>query len=212
MARPEWSGQELVRYAQRTFRGLLDSMARPGKVNRVAACPLCDAGGQAGDPYLLGVACTLLDPEVGFCVAGDREGRLRDWLALRTGARPVAPAEADFLLLTPEDDPRLLYEAKRGTLDYPDRGATVIVSRVGLEDAGGAAAGRRSPAVQPLRLTGPGIPSEATLFAGGLGERQVAVWREVNREFPLGIDVILVGEGRVACLPRSVKIEVGGSA
>jgi alpha-D-ribose 1-methylphosphonate 5-triphosphate synthase subunit PhnH len=211
--RPEWSGQELVRYTQRTFRGLLDSMARPGKVNRLAAYPLGEAGAPAVDPYLLGVACTLLDSEVGFCAADDREGRLSGYLAFWTGARRVALGEADFLFLTPEDDPRLLYEAKRGTLDYPDRGATAIVSGVGLvepETAGGAAA--RGSSGPPLRLTGPGVPGEATLVAGGIGEQQVAVWREINQEYPLGIDVILVGEGRVACLPRSVKSEVRGSA
>ena len=179
---------------QRAFRALLDSMARPGTVSQLPAPRAADGvwGGA-----LIVLQC-LLDHEVTFCVeAADRYPQ--EQILRRTGARSAPLGDAGFVLADAEHAAVAIAGAREGDLEEPERSATVVVG-VGTVGTG------------PLGvvLTGPGIATVATLELGGV---EVGVLRAIaqrNAAFPTGIDAIFVDpEGRVACLPRSTRIEVG---
>ncbi|MCL5423135.1 MAG: phosphonate C-P lyase system protein PhnH, partial [Nitrospirae bacterium] len=96
-------------------------------------------------------------------------------------------------------------------LEYPDTGATVIYSINSLS---------LIPPIPPfvkggmrgnLRITlkGPGINGEITPFIGGIKKDEFHYLKEINSEYPLGVDSIFIdAENRIMCIPRSTKIEV----
>ena len=85
-----------------------------------------------------------------------------------------------------------------GYLEEPERSATVVV-RV---DAIGSGALRAS-------LSGPGIESVQPLSVDGLDVAALHALIERNAVYPTGIDIVLVDpQGRIACLPRSTRIEL----
>jgi alpha-D-ribose 1-methylphosphonate 5-triphosphate synthase subunit PhnH len=122
-----------------------------------------------------------------------------------TGAKPAAADQADFLLL---DDSNLLEKlgnVRVGSLPYPDLGATAVVQVEGL-----------SPAPMPgslrLKLAGPGIEFETVVFATGASESFFETRRELNAEFPMGLDIFLTCDSLsagpcVLALPRTTRIE-----
>ncbi len=57
-------------YTQAVFRILLDCMARPGKIAAIE--PAVRGFNFCFNAYILGVAITLLDQEVSFCIHSDR--------------------------------------------------------------------------------------------------------------------------------------------
>ena len=133
--------EEQILYSAITFRCLLDSLARPGKVNRL------EHPSFLGEPpryrassdttaiplnlYALGALLTLLDREVSFVMAAD--GRWLDsnapavqWLALRSGAGVTVPGSADFAFFCFGASNGLLAELHVGTLLEPESSATTI--------------------------------------------------------------------------------------
>lgn len=163
----------------RAFAAMMEALARPGRL-------------VAATTDMAALAAALLDLEVSHatpCV------RLAAAVA-PTGSRRVAPEEADYLFY-PElsaDDLADLGSVRCGDPLYPDTGATLFV---GAELGTGPA----------LRLAGPGIAGEATLHVGGLPSGLWAL-RDRTVAYPLGWDLMLVGDGRLVGLPRSTRIEV----
>jgi alpha-D-ribose 1-methylphosphonate 5-triphosphate synthase subunit PhnH len=169
------------------YRALLRATSRPG-----IPVPLPPG---ARDRPVLRLLEALLDGEVGFHAPG--AAALRDDVAWSTGARPVALPEADFLLFGGGSG-GALRQARRGTLEYPDRGATAVYQVRRLAPGGGGAI-----------LRGPGIRDAVAPCLEGLEPGELGLLREVNAEFPLGVDaVFLDAEARVLCIPRSTRIEV----
>ncbi|MDK2816887.1 MAG: alpha-D-ribose 1-methylphosphonate 5-triphosphate synthase subunit PhnH [Moorella sp. (in: firmicutes)] len=189
--------------SQQIFRCLLDAMARPGKINFLPATGLCPPG--AWNSHVVAVAFTLLDREVTFCVPGRNAEEKERYLAVNTGSRPVPLEEADFIIVTGQEETPRLSLAKRGTLEYPDGGATVIVALEAILSTGETL----SPGHRGLGLTlaGPGIPGERRLELRGLHPSYLEYFKILNREYPLGVDWIMVaGDGRIACLPRTTMV------
>lgn len=178
---------------QRTFRMLLDGMARPGKPLRLASPALTPPPGLT--PYAASVALTLLDGETTFAVAPARH----DWeqyLLLNTGARLVNVAQAAFAFAPGHQAAAVLAEMPRGDLVMPERGATLVAM---VEKIAAAATGDVR-----LSLRGPGVAGTAVLTLTGWPPAAVDALAAANGEFPLGVDVILVDAGGVlACIPRS---------
>lgn len=204
------SGTQLVMYSQKTFRGILDSMARPGKINRMDPFPVSERGIDGQDTrYLLGLGYTLLDVEVGFHIPGRDQfpAGLETDLAFHTGSSCCPLADADFVFLTGSADPELLSQMKCGTLEFPDNGATAVMQVDYLSEDGPP----ETYLVMELNLKGPGVSGEKVLYAGGLTEDHVRVLRTVNVEFPLGIDLILTCGERFACIPRSIELNLRGN-
>jgi alpha-D-ribose 1-methylphosphonate 5-triphosphate synthase subunit PhnH len=177
--------------SQSVYRDLLDVMSRPGSVRSLSA-----DFGHIWPSGILAVAATLLDQEVGFCVLGDP--RLRGAIEEVTGGRSVNLEAADFIFAPNGDSGGLVRHARRGSQEYPDLGATIVyqVERLG-EDAGHGA----------ITLRGPGIEDRATPLIIGLGQGELSLIQEINNEYPLGVDLLLIDrENKVMALPRSLRI------
>ncbi len=171
------------------YRALLTAMSRPGSVQPLPAA--------AAAAPALHVLSALVDHEATFHVHGD--DALAREVRRATGGEPAPLDRADFVIFPAGESGELLRRVKRGTLEYPDEGATAIYLVRGIEGAGGAAV-----------LRGPGIRDRSSPRIGGLAANELALLREVNRDFPLGVDaVFLAPGGRVLCVPRSTRIEVG---
>jgi alpha-D-ribose 1-methylphosphonate 5-triphosphate synthase subunit PhnH len=170
--------------AARAFRGVMDAMARPGTITRLAGAqppaPLSPAAGT--------VLLTLCDTDTPLHLAGaaDCDG-VRAWLAFHTGAPLVGPDACMFALgrweaLLP------LSSYPIGTPEYPDRSATLIVECASMSEEG-------------VILRGPGIPGTTAL---SLPDPET--FRANHALFPLGLDFLFTWEDRCAALPRSTDI------
>ena len=176
---------EILQHA--VFRALLQAMSRPGSVQ-----PLPAAARQEPLLELLDAVC---DPEVSFCLAR-ADAALEERIVRRCGARPAPAESADFLVAPAGTSHGRLEELRRGTPDYPDRGATVIYQVASFAPGG----------VAPL-LSGPGIKETVRPSLCGLDPAELAALRRSNAEFPLGVDAVLVSAGgEVLCIPRSTSI------
>lgn len=179
---------------QKVFRVLLEALSRPGEVGRL---PAPEPGPRARLQWVLQ---TLLDPEVGFSLAGRADaaltpGIVREW----TGSALVEPAAADFLVVDGAGSGGLVRRLPRGTPEFPDRGATVIYSLPPAEATG-------TPQVV---LAGPGVPppGRRAVAIPGIAPQELEALREANAEFPLGLDsLFLLADGGLIGLPRSARI------
>ncbi len=170
--------------AAHAFRAIMTAMARPGSISEVKGveppAPLSAAAGT--------VLLTLCDPDTAVHLAGDADCEpVRDWLQFHTGAPLVGPEDADFAVGR-WDDLMPLETYKVGTSAYPDRSATLVVELTSLEPVG-------------AKLRGPGIKDSARLPLPDVG----ALQRNAS-QYPLGVDLMLVCENKVAALPRSTQI------
>jgi alpha-D-ribose 1-methylphosphonate 5-triphosphate synthase subunit PhnH len=180
--------------AQKHYRLLLDAMARPGKINTLPHMSLTPPPGLSATAALIGFA--LLDADVSFCIE-DEDPTMTRYLAVNTSARPRETQQADFVFAGGLASPELVTRMKKGTLSYPDDGATLILDVESLGVDG-----------QPITLTGPGVAGERTLQVNGLNTALLTALQECNTEFPLGIDLILTDpDFHIACIPRSSKIK-----
>ncbi|WBU61644.1 phosphonate C-P lyase system protein PhnH [Paracoccus albus] len=166
------------------FRAILNAMARPGQIQRLAS--------HHGPAPISAAAATLLlvltDRTTPLHLAGahDNPG-LRDWIAFHCGAPIVAAEDAAFALghwvdLAPLD------RFSIGTPEYPDRSATLIVDNHSFDG-------------EAVELRGPGINGSAAL---ALPER--AAFDTNHSRFPLGWDAFFCGGNQLAALPRSTEV------
>lgn len=180
--------------AQAVFRAVMEALARPGTLQRLAVvltppAPLT--------PGLAAIALTLADHEAPLWLDEPlaRSPAVADWLRFHTGARVVADArEAAFALVA---DPARLAPFETfalGEQAYPDRSTTLVLACTTLADEGGYA------------LEGPGIRDVAALLAKPLPPDFVRRWRANGALFPRGVDLVLTAGDRIAGLPRTTKI------
>lgn len=177
---------------QKTFRTLLQAMSHPGRVYSLS---------QELESGLLLVIQTLLDHEVAFNIFGHQREELEYRIIRATGCRTANIEDADFVIIPSGGSDGAILHAKRGSLEYPDTGATVIysINSLSSRDNGG------------LRITlkGPGINGEITSFIGDIKKDEFHYLKEINSEYPLGVDSIFIdAENRLMCIPRSTKTEV----
>jgi alpha-D-ribose 1-methylphosphonate 5-triphosphate synthase subunit PhnH len=185
--------------AQAVFRATMDAMARPGKLVDFAAeaAPPPPLPAEAG-----ALALTLLDHETPVWLDQKlaRSATVADWLRFHTGAPIVTdPKEADFALVCDPAHMPVLSAFRLGTAEFPDRSTTLIVAVEGLDGP------------DCLTLTGPGIREIATLAPHplpiGFADQAAA-----NRDlYPRGVDIVFTAFGRLAALPRSIRIEKNGA-
>jgi len=182
--------------AQRHYRLLLDSMARPGKINSLPEMELTVPKGIHAAGALIGFA--LLNADVSYCAEGPSAYEVSGYLLVNTSARPASKEDADYIFINSGASPELLRQVKVGTLPYPEDSATLVLAVDGLAYEGEGVG---------LTLTGPGVPGERKLCVAGATRAFFETLAGINGEFPLGIDVILTdADRRVAAIPRSTKI------
>ena len=201
-------------YLQRTFRALLDAMARPGEVAEIgyrAQGDARDAEASGLTPSALMLADVLLDAATSAAVAGpDGEGAALV-LARRThvAAVPAAEAAVAFVPASVRGEAAAAFVSD-GTLADPHLGATCIVAAdtvIGVDRDGlrtGALSGASE--VGAWRLSGPGIRGTVDVELDRVDVMGARAAR--GDEFPLGIDLVFVdGAGHVLCLPRTTRAE-----
>lgn len=171
-----------------TFRVILQGMSHPGKVYS-----LPDFSGK--EPAAVELLRCLMDNEASFAVIGDPE--LESALADHTGSRPVSPEYADFIIVC-RGAACNLAGCKRGSLEYPDSGATILYLVRELSEGSGE-----------IILSGSGVAGTVSLGITGFPLSELDRLREVNSAFPLGVDAVFLDQrGRIACIPRSSRIGV----
>lgn len=195
---------DLIHDSQVIYRSLLDSMARPGRINDLsrslnkmdtdAPCPRA----------LLAIALTLLDREVAFhLIASNKENAIKhiEWM---TGSSNVDTHQADYVFVASQPDQQfidtLMDRVRIGTLLDPDHSATLIILVDELSD--------HDPLSLDLRLQGPGIQTTKNLFISGLHSEWMIKRALLNKEYPTGCDFIFITEsGKLAAIPRTTIIE-----
>jgi alpha-D-ribose 1-methylphosphonate 5-triphosphate synthase subunit PhnH len=176
------------------FRLLLKAMSRPGTVWQMPR----ERRGMRPDELLGETLRCLMDNEVTCHVADDRPEALCDAICRATGSRPAGLGAADFVVFPAGTSRGSLAGVKRGTLEYPDQGATVVYLVEELGETGGIA-----------ELQGPGIEDRLRPLIRGLDAAETGLLREANAEFPLGVDALFMDrDGRIMCIPRSTRIGV----
>jgi alpha-D-ribose 1-methylphosphonate 5-triphosphate synthase subunit PhnH len=187
---------EPVLAAQSTFRTVMDAIARPGMVRRLAGI----AAPPPLSPSAAAIALTLLDYETPFWLDAPLAApQVARWVSFHTGAPltrdPAAAAfafVADSTALPPFDAFAL------GSPEYPDRSTTLILQVARLADGDG------------LTLRGPGIAGSRRLAAAPLPDdfaRRLAANRAL---YPRGVDIVLAAADAIVALPRSLHVEPAG--
>ena len=184
--------------AQSVFRSVMDAMARPGSVQRIASA--------AGTPAVMmrgtaALALTLFDHDTPVWL-DSRLAATADvakWLKFHTSAPVVANSSiASFALV---GDPESLPQLDRfafGSNEYPDRSTTLILQVESLTDG---------PMVE---LRGPGIDGSAALRAS-IRPQDLFERLAINAAlFPRGIDVVLVHDDSIVAIPRTTRLVRGG--
>ncbi len=187
--------------SQRHFRSILDSMARPGKINQMKDLEFDPPVGLMRSTAA--VCLSLLNHDVSFYLSRGNQTE-EEFLKINTGSRPSSMEEADFLIVDEAESPDMVRFVKEGLLTYPEQGATFIIQTRGVSE-------ERIEGYLGIHMEGPGINGDKDLYVSGLKADWIDVLKEKNSEFPLGVDVILVNdapEGRlnIACIPRSARI------
>jgi alpha-D-ribose 1-methylphosphonate 5-triphosphate synthase subunit PhnH len=184
--------------AQSTFRSVMDAMARPGSVQRIAAA--------AGTPTAMmrgtaAIALTLFDHDTPLWLDPlmSETSEVTKWLKFHTGAPVIADSSiCSFALI---GDARALPGLDcfaSGSSEYPDRGTTLILQVESLTQG------------SVLELRGPGIDGvamlQATIQPTDLFERLA-----INAAlFPRGIDVVLVHDDAIVAIPRTTRLVAKG--
>jgi alpha-D-ribose 1-methylphosphonate 5-triphosphate synthase subunit PhnH len=184
--------------AQSTFRSVMDAMARPGSVQRIAAA--------AGAPYPMmrgaaAIALTLFDHDTPLWLDPlmSETSDAAKWLKFHTSAPVIADsAICSFALI---GDAGALPDLDRfsfGSNEYPDRSTTLILQVESLTQG------------PTFELRGPGIDGTTVLQAmiqpSDLFERLA-----INAAlFPRGIDVVLVADDAIVAIPRTTRLVAKG--
>lgn len=181
--------------AQSAFRAIMEALARPGMVQRLA---LPAAAPEPLSPRLAAVALTLLDHDSKVWMDPElmRSPAVRDWVAFHTGA-PLTerPADAAFALVTDAGLLPPLGTFSQGTDEYPERSTTIVLSVQALE--GGP----------ELRLRGPGIKDNVRISPPSLPADFASQWQQNRTRFPRGVDLLMVSGSDVLALPRTTRVE-----
>jgi alpha-D-ribose 1-methylphosphonate 5-triphosphate synthase subunit PhnH len=196
--------------AQKHFRSILDSLARPGQIRLLDPVKLTPPPGLNHASVLVGLA--LMDADVNFHVIHNEHGE-SEYLSANTRAVSTPLDRANFLFAHGADSPEILESADCGSLTYPDTSASLIleVDAVSAEPfaqpRGGAADNNRLR----LEFEGPGVNGTAALFVTGLSPDLILALLARNAEFPMGIDTVLtsVDAAGIPCvvgIPRTAHI------
>lgn len=189
---------DLVYQTQETYRKLLDSMSRPGKISILKEMekhwiPCHQA------TFL--IASTLFDAEVSFHVVSD-DNNLAKLLSAVTFARHVAASEADYIVVPDGADEMEVMKAMKtcriGNLLDPQSSATWLIEQNRISNS------------KKVVLTGPGI-KEQTYLCVDVSEEFWMLREEEIKEYPLGMDLIFMDRyAKLACIPRTTNVSLRG--
>jgi alpha-D-ribose 1-methylphosphonate 5-triphosphate synthase subunit PhnH len=185
--------------AQSTFRSVMDAMARPGSVQRIAAAAGTPAAMMRGTAA---IALTLFDHDtpVWLDPRMSETSDVAKWLKFHTSAPVVGDSSiCSFAVIGDAAALPALDRFSFGSNEYPDRSTTLILQVESLTQG------------LSLELRGPGIDGVAVLQAAiqppDLFERLA-----INAAlFPRGIDVVLVADDAIVAIPRTTRLVAKGA-
>ncbi|MDJ0599028.1 MAG: phosphonate C-P lyase system protein PhnH [Crocosphaera sp.] len=170
---------------QKIFRKLLHCFSFPGEV-----VSLKEHIGS--DSILLAILSTILDQSVSWS-DDDNLVAQSDRLLLQS---PLETAKnAQYIVKNAINPPLENFEISLGDLSNPEKGATLILV--------GKAIGKGD---FKLHLTGPGIANSNIVFLQGFNPDWFTLRNQWNRNFPLGVDLILLDAEQLLALPRTTVI------
>lgn len=180
---------DAVHDAQKTFRVLLDALARPGMLQTTVA--LVPPTGL--EPSCAAACLTLLDLETKVWLQPGLSEEVRSWLVFHTGCRFTdVPHMADFAVIWQLTTAPDLAEFSWGTAEYPEASTSLLIQLPEL--TGGTV----------VTLQGPGILQDIDVSL----PLPVAVWQRwqmMTEEYPLGLDCWYFAQNQVIGLPRTAK-------
>ncbi|MDK2947532.1 MAG: alpha-D-ribose 1-methylphosphonate 5-triphosphate synthase subunit PhnH [Methanolobus sp.] len=192
------TGFDIVFDSQNIFRILIDSMAKPGKINEL---PSIEIMPPVDNHYPFLVLMTLLDREISFTVCGDDAIDLQsvsEYIELNTGSRLAGANNCDFMLVYGGSSNGQVCDAKLGTLRFPDDSSTAVYDVDSISSSGNLM----------LELTGPGIKDKCVIGIDGIERSEIEDLVSL-KEYPLGIDAIFSDKnGKIVCIPRSTNVKV----
>lgn len=186
-----------VLQSQGSFRAIMDALANPGTVQKLAV-PAAAHGSLTAE--LASALLTLADQDTPIWLADALRGGegVETFVAFHTGAPVVRePGRAMFAFATSATELPRLDQFNLGTQEYPDRSTTIVLAVEAL--TGG----------RELITRGPGIKGHGPIGPVGLPGDFFAQWAANRELFPRGIDLLLVADGAVMGLPRSTRIAEG---
>jgi alpha-D-ribose 1-methylphosphonate 5-triphosphate synthase subunit PhnH len=192
-----------IRATQQTFRTVLDALSRPGTIRQLTAPPTFDPTGTPGNPWTIAVLLMMVDHEVSLAVEpAEGAEALAAFVRRRTRADVASSDAADVVVVDAAAlDPGLPAAIRRGSLQYPDDSATLIVQLPTLD--------QHAPGGPRLVLVGPGIDGERELRLPGIPAAFFEARAEAVSRYPMGIDLVFVDDaGRVVGLPRSTRVTI----
>ena len=184
--------------AQSTFRSVMDAMARPGSVQRIAAVSCAPSQMMRGTAA---IALTLFDHDTPVWLDPAMSGTsdVTKWLKFHTGAPVIADSQVcSFALIGDAAALPALDRFAFGSNEYPDRSTMLILQVESLTEG------------SHFELRGPGIDGVAVLQAkiqpADLFERLA-----INAAlFPRGFDVVLVADDAIVAIPRTTRLAAKG--
>ncbi|MFZ2154844.1 MAG: phosphonate C-P lyase system protein PhnH [Bradyrhizobium sp.] len=184
--------------AQTTFRSVMDAMARPGSVRKIATVAGAPPAVMRGTAA---IALTLFDHDTPLWLDPQMSetSDVGKWLRFHTGAPVIADSSiCSFALIGDARALPALDGFAFGSNEYPDRSTTLILQVESLTQG------------HAIELRGPGIDGTAILRAAlqpvDLFERLA-----INAAlFPRGIDVILVADDDIVAIPRATRVAAKG--
>ena len=181
--------------AQRTFRAVLDALARPGRTYRLPERPLRTV------PAALLPVLALADLDTPACVLGDDpDGGWQQVLATVTSAPAAVLPQARLVAALRPLSGDELRALRRGSAAAPEEGA-LLSAAVSDGDRGDSR----------WQLSGPGVAGPDVITPVGWDGRLAAAREQAVAGFPAGVDLLLVSpDGRVLGIPRSTAITVIG--
>lgn len=184
--------------SQRTFRELLQAMARPA-VPR--ALPVLPPSPVSIAPAAMAIVLTLCDATTSLWLQHPEDEAARH-VRFHAGLKRVEPQQqADFALIADPASMPPLATFALGDPRYPDRSASVIVQVAGIDASSIRKDGKT--------FAGPGIRDTETVAIDGL---PADFWQQraaLAARLPLGIDLFFVAGQHVLALPRTTRLLEG---
>jgi alpha-D-ribose 1-methylphosphonate 5-triphosphate synthase subunit PhnH len=184
--------------AQSTFRSVMDAMARPGNIQRIASLTGAPESMMRGTAA---IALTLFDHDTPIWLDGAMSAAsgVAKWIKFHTSAPVVSDSSiSHFALIGDAQNLPALDGFSFGSNEYPDRSTTLIVQVESLT---------QGPAFE---LRGPGIDG-TTMLRASIQPRDLFERIAVNATlFPRGIDVVLVHDDSIVAIPRTTRLVAKG--
>jgi alpha-D-ribose 1-methylphosphonate 5-triphosphate synthase subunit PhnH len=182
--------------SQAAFRAAMWALARPGRVEALAT-DLTPPAPLSPETAALVLALCDYETPLWLDAALAAVPEVADFLRFHTGAAILEePGEARFAIISDPLEMPDFSAFPQGSPEFPDASATLIVQVAGFSDA-------------RFILKGPGIKGKTPFGAAPL-PADFATRMAANRAlFPREVDLLLVGPGGVAGLPRSVTVREG---